>query len=139
MADTTHPLLQTAKQFSSEVLRPNAAKFDAEQGVPEAILREMCTSGLAGAVLPQEYGGGGVDALTWGRITEEIGVGCSNTRALLTVHSSLVGESIARLGTEAQKQKYLPKLASGEMVGAIAMEVPVEVDIGVGVNWLEAH
>ncbi|MCY7295207.1 acyl-CoA dehydrogenase family protein [Alteromonas sp. a30] len=121
MANSTHPLLDTAKQFSKEVLRPNAAQFDAEQGVPESVLREMCTSGLAGAVLPEEYGGGGVDALTWGLITEEIGVGCSNTRALLTVHSSLVGETIARLGTDTQKQDWLPQLAKGERIGAFAL------------------
>lgn len=121
MADSTHPLLDVAKQFSAEVLRPNAAQFDNEQGVPESVLKEMCTSGLAGAVLPKEYGGGGVDALTWGRITEEVGVGCSNSRALLTVHSSLVGETIERLGTDAQKQHWLPQLVTGERIAAFAL------------------
>lgn len=121
MADSTHPLLEVAQQFSTEVLRPNAATFDAEQGVPESVIREMCTSGLAGAVLPEEYGGAGVDALTWGRITEEIGVGCSNTRALLTVHSSLVGETIVRLGTDQQKQTWLPQLATGDRLAAFSL------------------
>lgn len=121
MKPETHPLLDTAKQFSSEVLRPNAAKFDAENGVPDSVLRDMCHQGLVGAVIPEEYGGGGVDALTWGRITEEIGVGCANTRALLTVHSSLVGETIARLGTSEQKANWLPQLASGERLAAFAL------------------
>lgn len=121
MADSTHPLVDVAKQFSADVLRPNAAKFDAEQGVPESVLKEMCTSGLASAVLPKEFGGGGVDSLTWGRITEEVGVGCSNTRALLTVHSSLVGETIERLGNESQKQTWLPQLVSGERIAAFAL------------------
>ncbi len=121
MADSTHPLLEVAKQFSTDVLRPNAAKFDADQGVPDSVLREMCTSGLAGAVLPEEYGGAGIDALTWGRITEEIGVGCANTRALLTVHSSLVGETIARLGSDDQKQHWLPQLATGDRIAAFAL------------------
>jgi len=121
MSEVNHPLLDVAKRFSADVLRPNAAKFDAEHGVPDSVLREMCTNGLAGAVLPEEYGGGGVDALTWGRITEEIGVGCSNSRALLTVHSSLVGETIARLGTAEQKKHWLPQLATGERLAAFAL------------------
>lgn len=116
-------LLQAARDFSASQLRPHAGSFE-ETGVPAALIRQMATAGLLAAPLPEAYGGKGCDALTYGEITAEIGKGCNSVRALLTVHSSLVGETLARLGTEAQKRLWLPQLASGEVIGCFALSEP---------------
>ncbi|WP_338848362.1 acyl-CoA dehydrogenase family protein [Massilia sp. W12] len=119
-----HALVTRARAFAQEVLRPQAGQFDREQGVPRAVLQQMAQEGFLGAPLPQEYGGAGLDALNWGWLSHEIGKGCSSARALLTVHSSLVGETLARLGNAAQKEKYLPRMARGELLACFALTEP---------------
>lgn len=116
-------LLAAARTFSDQQIRPRAAEFE-QSGVPATLIREMAAAGFLAAPLPVAYGGLGVSARTYGELTEAIGKGCNSVRALLTVHSSLVGETIARLGSEAQKQYWLPKLASGEVIGCFALSEP---------------
>lgn len=120
-----HPLVERARVFASEVLRPRAGEFDANRAVPEDIIAEMARQGFVGSVLPQEYGGGGIDALSYGLLTAEIGKGCSSVRALLTVHTSLVGETLARLASPEQKQTWLPLLTSGEKIACFALSEPL--------------
>ncbi|CDG89485.1 MULTISPECIES: acyl-CoA dehydrogenase family protein [Xenorhabdus] len=119
-----HPLVGIAKKFSDEVLRPSAGLFDEQGEVPREIMREMADLGLLGSILPKEYGGQGIDPLSYGYLTEEIGKGCNSTRALLTVHTSLVGETLVKLGTQEQKEKYLPAMAKGEKIACFALSEP---------------
>jgi len=122
-----HPLVAEARAFANEVLRPRAGEFDERACVPRDVLQAMADEGFLGSILPTEYGGGGLDPLSYGLLTAEIGKGCGSTRALLTVHSSLVGETLVRLGTPEQKQKWLPELASGRKLACFALTEP---DIG---------
>jgi len=116
-------LLASARAFVEQKVRPHASTFE-RSGVPQSLIREMASAGFLAAPLPRDYGGLGCDARTYGELTEIIGKGCNSVRALLTVHSSLVGETIARLGTDAQKQYWLPRLASGEVIGCFALSEP---------------
>lgn len=123
-ARDSEALIASAREFTAAVLRPRAGEFDAAGAVPAEVLREMAERGFLGAILPAEYGGGGIDALAYGRLTHELGKGCSSARALLTVHTSLVGETLARLGTLEQKQQWLPRLADGTSLASFALTEP---------------
>ncbi|MET1255501.1 acyl-CoA dehydrogenase family protein [Aliikangiella maris] len=129
-----HPLVEKATEFSNEVLRPNATTYDQQGAVPREIIDQMSTLGFTGAILPKEFGGSGIDALSYGLITQEISKGCNSTRALLTVHSSLVGETLVKFANQAQKEKYLPDLASGKRIACFSLSEP---NIGTDANSLE--
>lgn len=119
---TPHKLVSLAEQISAEVLRPGASEFDNDaQGVPRSVISELAATGILGAILPEEYGGAGIDPLSYGLLTEAIGAGCSNTRALLTVHTSLVGETLAKLATPEQKSLYLPDMVRGDRLACFAL------------------
>ncbi|MHC6529718.1 acyl-CoA dehydrogenase family protein [Vibrio proteolyticus] len=124
MHEHISPLVSLAKEFSDTVLRPNAGKFDQESGVPRSIITQMAKLGFLGSILPQEYGGSGIDPLSYGYITEEIGKGCNSARAILTVHTSLVGETLAKLANAEQKERYLPSMCKGEKIACFALSEP---------------
>jgi alkylation response protein AidB-like acyl-CoA dehydrogenase len=84
----------------------------------------MAAQGYLGAIVPREYGGAGLDYLTYGLVVEEIGRGCSAMRTVISVQTSLVCSAILRWGTEEQKHRYLPKLCSGEWLGCFALTEP---------------
>ena len=119
-----HPMIADARSFAEETLRPRAGEFDADGAVPRDVIDEMARRGYLGAPLPREFGGAGLDMGAYGRLTCEIGKGCSNARALLTVHASLVGETLARFGTDAQKKRFLPDLAQGRKLACFALTEP---------------
>jgi alkylation response protein AidB-like acyl-CoA dehydrogenase len=77
-----------------------------------------------GAIVPQEYGGAGLDYLSYGLIVEEVGRGCSSMRTVVSVNTSLVCSAILKWGTEEQKQTYLPKLCRGEWLGCFGLTEP---------------
>ncbi|WP_246550914.1 acyl-CoA dehydrogenase family protein [Photorhabdus caribbeanensis] len=117
-------LVKLAKEFSNEILRPNAGVFDQQGGVPRGVITQMADLGFLGSILPREYGGSGIDPLSYGYLTEEIGKGCNSARALLTVHTSLVGETLVRLANAEQKEKYLPAMCKGEKIACFALSEP---------------
>jgi len=121
---TAHPLVAAGRAFATEVLRPRAGEFDERCAVPRDVIDAMAAAGFLGAALPAEYGGAGMDALSYGLLTAEIGKGCSSARALLTVHTSLVGETLARLGSPEQRREWLPLLASGRKLACFALTEP---------------
>ncbi|MFN7571009.1 MAG: acyl-CoA dehydrogenase family protein [Betaproteobacteria bacterium] len=120
-----HPLVEQARRFAQEVLRPRAAEFDRSCAVPHEIIEAMAAQGFLGCVLPPQFGGAGIDMRSYGELTVEIGKGCSSTRALLTVHTSLVAETLLRLGSAEQKQRWLPRLARGERIACFALSEPL--------------
>jgi alkylation response protein AidB-like acyl-CoA dehydrogenase len=84
----------------------------------------MAEKGYLGATFPKEYGGLALDPEYYGLFTEEIGKACCSTRALFTVHTSLVGETLIKWGTKTQKEKWLPRMASGKSIAAFALSEP---------------
>lgn len=114
-------LIGEVKELAALAIRPYAVQFEHAGRIPESLIQQLAAMGLLGATFPQEYGGLGLDQLTYGRITEEIGKACASTRSLLTVHNSLVGESILRFGSAAQKNKWIPLMAAGKVIAAFAL------------------
>ena len=102
---------------------PHAGQFDREQYLPPAMIQKLAAAGYLGSMLPQEYGGLGLDMVTIGLLNEEIGRGCSSVRSLLTVHG-MVALAVLRWGSAAQKETVLPKTASGEIIAAFALSEP---------------
>src|SRR5919107_1909913 len=124
LTDEQDLIRSTARQFADEVIRPAAddnarnAHFDTD------LVRKIADQGYLGAIVPRDYGGAGLDYITYGLIVEEIGRGCSAMRTVISVQTSLVCSSILKWGTEEQKEHYLPKLCAGEWLGCFGLTEP---------------
>jgi glutaryl-CoA dehydrogenase len=114
----------TARGYAQDKLMPKVLKAYRDEVVDRDILPEMGALGLLGPTIPEEYGGAGLGYVAYGLITREIERVDSGYRSTLSVQSSLVMYPIYAYGTEAQRKKYLPKLASGEMVGCFGLTEP---------------
>lgn len=115
---------EVARNFAEKKLKPRAEEFDAESKMDMNLLKEMGELGLMGITLPEEYGGSGMDALSYVIASEELVKGCASHAAVLGLHNSLYGYPVVEFGTEEQKRKYLPGVCSGEKVGAFALTEP---------------
>jgi len=113
-----------ARGFAEKKLKPRAEEFDAESKMDMSLIKEMGELGLLGITLPEEYGGSGMDALSYVIASEEVVKGCASHAAVIGLHNSLFGFPILTFGTEEQKKKYLPGICSGEQVGAFALTEP---------------
>lgn len=102
---------------------PFAGAWDREGRTPRPVVDGMAAEGWLGAVVPPEFGGTGMDAVTFGLLNEELGRGCSSIRSLLTVHS-MACHSVVRWGSRAQKEAWLPRMARGELIGAFGLSEP---------------
>ncbi len=114
-------LQQAAREFAQNELAPRAAEADKEESwVGEQI--QLCAEmGFLGMAVPEPYGGSDLGALGSSLVLMEINKACAATGTTVSVHNSLTCESIARYGNDEQKQRYLPKLATGEMLGAYCL------------------
>src|ERR1700737_1421298 len=124
LTDEQRLIKDTAREFTDgeivERSRENARNhhFDLE------IVSKIAHQGYLGAIIPQEYGGAGLDYVSYGLIVEEIGRGDSSVRTVISVQTSLVCSAILKWGTEEQKQRYLPRLCSGEWLGCFGLTEP---------------
>jgi alkylation response protein AidB-like acyl-CoA dehydrogenase len=113
-----------AREFAGEVLAPNAAQWDREARIPDAVIRQLGELGLLGMIVPAELGGTYSDYTAYALAMEEIAAGCASCATLMSVHNSVGCGPILKFGTDAQKAGYLPKLASGEVIGAFCLTEP---------------
>ncbi len=113
-----------ARKFADNELAPKAPYYDKTGEFPWEHFKKMAELGFTGMMLPPEYGGLGADTLTHTVVIEEIARGSAVMAVMLEVHNTLACESINRFGTPELKKKYLPKLASGEYLGAFALTEP---------------
>jgi alkylation response protein AidB-like acyl-CoA dehydrogenase len=111
-------------EWVDAVVAPQAIRNDREERFPQEGLDGLKRDGWIGLTIPEEYGGGGADPLTYCLVIEELGRGDANVRSLLSVHLGLVGGSINRWGTEEQKQQWLPRMATGEVLGCFCLTEP---------------
>lgn len=123
LSDEQRATVDRARTFAAERLRPRAAEFN-QTGVPRELALELGQAGFLGALIDEQWGGRPLDPVVWGLVTEEIGKVCCNTRYLLTVHASIVAGTLARLGSKAQKSRWLPAMAQGETIAAFALSEP---------------
>ena len=111
-------------EFTEKEIAPIAAELDQKEEYPTKILNKMAKLGLLGIIIPAEYGGAGLDTISYSTVVEEISRRCASTGVITSVHNSLVAWPIMKYGTEEQKKKYLPLLAKGEKIGAFAATEP---------------
>ena len=114
-------LLAVYKDFAETACAPLAAELDEQERFPEELLPTMAEMGLMGIPFPEEYGGTGMDELSYVQCIEEISKKCASTAVTLSGHTSLGTWPIYHFGTEEQKKKYLPDLCSGKKLGAFAL------------------
>jgi butyryl-CoA dehydrogenase len=118
-------MIQTmVRDFAREVLLATAMERDRTKEFPAENLGKMAELGLMGMTVPPQYNGAGVDAVSYVLALQEIAYACASTAVIMSVHNSIVCETIQRFGTEEQKQTYLKPLAAGEVIGAFAMTEP---------------
>ncbi len=112
------------REFSRKVLAATAAERDRTKAFPADNLQKMAELGLMGMMVPPEYGGEGADTVSYFLALAEIAYSCAATAVVMSVHNSIVCESILRWGSEDLKQRYLPVLADGAKIGAFALTEP---------------
>jgi len=114
----------SARQFAESKLRPRVLEAFRNEQTDPAIFREMGEAGLLGATIPEQYGGSGLNYVCYGLIAREVERVDSGYRSMMSVQSSLVMVPIYEFGNEETRQKYLPKLASGEWIGCFGLTEP---------------
>jgi butyryl-CoA dehydrogenase len=112
------------REFAEKEIAPLAAELDKTGEYPTKILEKMAKLGLLGIIIPQQYGGAGLDTISYATVVEEISRKCASTGVITSVHNSLAAWPIMKYGSEEQKKKYLPILATGEKIGAFAGTEP---------------
>jgi alkylation response protein AidB-like acyl-CoA dehydrogenase len=115
---------EAARDFAQRVLKPGVIERDSKMIYPTDEVRQMGELGFMGMMVSPEYGGGGMDSLSYVLALEEISKVDNSCSVIMSVNNSLVCWGIEHYGTEAQKQKYLPKLATGEWIGAFCLSEP---------------
>lgn len=115
---------QAARDFANDVLKPGVIERDNEQRFPAEEIKQMGQLGFMGMMVDPKYGGGGMDTISYVLAMEEISKVDASASVVMSVNNSLVCWGIEQFGTEEQKQKYLPRLAKGEIIGAFCLSEP---------------
>ena len=124
LTKTDQLFLQMIREFAEKEVKPLAAEIDETERFPEETVKKMAALGLMGIPVPKEYGGAGGNNILYTMAVEELSRVCATTGVILSAHTSLCEAPILEHGTQEQKEKYLPKLASGEWLGAFGLTEP---------------
>ena len=124
LSDDERMVREAAQSYARDKLEPRVLEAFREESTDPKIFREMGEMGLLGPTIPTEYGGPGLNYVAYGLIAREVEYVDSGYRSMMSVQSSLVMVPIYEFGTEEQRQKYLPKLASGEFIGCFGLTEP---------------
>ncbi|MDR9802748.1 acyl-CoA dehydrogenase family protein [Rhizobium hidalgonense] len=124
LSDLQQQISDVARDFARDRLAPGAARRDREHLFPREELQEMGELGLLGMLVPEAYGGSDTGVLAYAAALEEIAAGDGPCSTIMSVHSSVGCVPILKFGTEEQRQRFLPKLASGEWIGGFALTEP---------------
>ena len=106
------------RSFATKEIAPVAEHTDKEQCVPPELTKKAAEQGMLGALVPDTYGGAALDPVSYALMLEEIGRACMSTAVVIAHHTSQAMQAILDFGTDAQKEQFLPLLASGEAIGA---------------------
>jgi alkylation response protein AidB-like acyl-CoA dehydrogenase len=124
LSDEQQLIRQTARAFCDAEIAPHATEWDRTETIDRGIVGKLAELGFLAAALPEAYGGMGLDMVSYALVVEEIGRADSNVRGIVSVSNGLYGKSVARWGTDEQKQRLLPGLATGETLGCYALTEP---------------
>jgi alkylation response protein AidB-like acyl-CoA dehydrogenase len=124
LTDEQQLIRKTAREFTDNEIVERAKRNAREHRFDLELVGKLAEQGYLGAIVPREYGGAGLDYVSYGLVVEEIGRGCSSVRTVVSVQTSLVCSAILKWGSEEQKQRYLPKLCSGEWLGCFGLTEP---------------
>ncbi len=124
LSELQQQIRDLARDFARERLAPGAAKRDRDSLFPREELREMGELGLLGMLVPEAYGGSDTGVIAYAAALEEIAAGDGPCSTIMSVHSSVGCVPILKFGSEEQRQRFLPKLASGEWIGGFALTEP---------------
>jgi glutaryl-CoA dehydrogenase len=124
LTDDERQVQDAARAYCQEKLLPRVVDAFRHEKTDTAIFREMGELGLLGVTIPEQYGGSGLNYVCYGLVAREVERVDSGYRSMMSVQSSLVMVPINEFGSEAQKQKYLPKLATGEWIGCFGLTEP---------------
>jgi len=113
-----------AREFAQKELLPRATKHDREETIDPEVFPMLAELGLMGMTIPEEYGGAGMGNTELAIALEELNAACASTGVTVSVHNSLLGSPITKWGTEEQKQTWLPRLATGELIGCYCLTEP---------------
>src|SRR5512136_2352292 len=113
------------REFAAKELKPNARRWDAEHEFPAAAVKKLAEMGLLGVAVPAEWGGAGMDNVSYALAMEEISAGCAGTGVIMSVNNSLYCDPVMKFGTPEQKKEFLAPFARGERLGAFALTEPM--------------
>ena len=130
----TRQIRKEMAAFVAAEILPYANDWDKAGFMPPEAIDKLAAKGYLGFTIPVKYGGMGMDQLSYGILNEEVGRACSSLRSLITVHSSLVAETIARWGTEQQKDYWLPLLATHPRVRSSLCSI-ARIQSGSSTSW----
>lgn len=117
-------IVETARQIAAEHLAPRAEELDREQRFPREAVDVLMENGFFGMMIPEAHEGLGLATLPYALVLEELSLACPSTAIVLSVHTSVSAEPISRFGTAEQKSHWLPRLATGELLGAFCLTEP---------------
>src|SRR5688500_13550548 len=124
LTDTQREVQALAREIAQRELAPRAAELNAAHEVPRDVLGALGETGLLGLTVPEEYGGPGLDATALCLVVEELARADAGTSVAVAVQNGLVASPLVRAGTEEQKSRWLPRLATGELIGCYALTEP---------------
>jgi butyryl-CoA dehydrogenase len=124
LTDEQRLIRDAARDFADGEIAPRARENDRAGRFDHGLVKQMAEMGFIGPILPEEYGGRGIDYRTYGLIVEEIGRADSSARTVVSVNTSLVGSVVAKFGTEDQKRELIPGICSGEALGCFGLTEP---------------
>ncbi len=123
-SEITTQVAQTARDFAQQFIKPHVMEWDETQEFPLHIFKKLGELGLMGVLIPEEYGGSGLSYFEYNVAIQEVAKVCGSIGLSLAAHNSLCSGHIMLFGSEAQKKKYLPKLATAEFLGAWGLTEP---------------
>ncbi len=124
LSETHRTIRDTAREFVTREVVPHATRWDKEEKFPHEVIPKLGALGFLGVRVPEQYGGAGFDTLAYAIIVEEIARGDGSLALTVASHNGLGTSHLMTFGNEAQKKKYLPRLATGEILGAWALTEP---------------
>jgi alkylation response protein AidB-like acyl-CoA dehydrogenase len=124
LTDDQRAVREAVRSWVDAVVVPDALRNDREERFPQEALDGLRQTGFVGITIPERYGGGGADPLTYCLFIEELGRGDANVRSIMSVHLMLVAGSIDRWGSEDQRDQWLPRMATGEVLGCFGLTEP---------------